>query len=353
MKMRSVKYLINEGFKSTWANRLMSLASIGVLVACMVIIGLAILISENVSMALGRLEQENTVMVYMKDYSWALYGEHEEAPEAEDVDTDDTDSEDGEEAEGEQPDQNGIRYSDYVIHNEEEALTLCEKIAALPNVNEAVYVSGDEGLESIKADMFEGQAQYFDFLNEEYGNPLSGAAKVTMNDMSQFDETLNSIKAIEGVDTIQSQGDLADKINGIKRGVGIAGVWIIAILLIIALVIVSNTIRVTMYSRKLQISIMKAVGATNSFIRLPFVIEGVIIGLISAIISEGLLYFVYRIAAEKIADTLGTTQLVTFGSMSWYLLGAFVVIGILSGALGSLIIISKYLRREGSEFSAI
>ena len=75
MKFSSVRYLVKEGFKSVWANRLMSLASIGVLVACMVVIGLAILISENVTKAIGNLEKENVVMVYMKDYSWALYSD--------------------------------------------------------------------------------------------------------------------------------------------------------------------------------------------------------------------------------------------------------------------------------------
>ena len=81
MKMGSIRYLIKEGFKGTWANRLMSLASIGVLVACMVVIGLAILISENVTMAIGELEKQNVVMVYMKDYNWALYSESLELPE--------------------------------------------------------------------------------------------------------------------------------------------------------------------------------------------------------------------------------------------------------------------------------
>ncbi|MBR3145045.1 MAG: permease-like cell division protein FtsX [Clostridia bacterium] len=335
MKMRSVKYLVGEGFKSTWANRLMSLASIGVLVACMVLIGLAILITENVNLALGRLEQENTIMVYMKDYSWALYGRTEETEVKEDAD------------------ENGISESDYVIHNEEEAKALCQKIADLPNVETADYVSGEEGLDSVKKNMFEGQAQYFDFLNSEHGNPLSDAARVTMNDMSKFDETIESIKKIEGVDTIQSQGDLAEKIAGFKRGFALAAIWIIAILLVIALIIVSNTIRVTMYSRKLEISIMKAVGATNSFIRLPFVIEGIIIGIISAVVSEGILYFVYTLLSEKIATALSTNQLVPFGDMALIMLAISLLIGIFSGTLGSIIIISKYLRREGSEFSAI
>ena len=108
-----------------------------------------------------------------------------------------------------------------------------------------------------------------------------------------------------------------------------------------------------MYNRKLEISIMKAVGATDAFIRIPFVVEGVLIGVISAIISEGLLYFCYRVATETIVSTLGTTDIVRYGDMAVILLIIFLAIGVLAGALGSAIMIGKYLRKEGSEFAAI
>ena len=336
MKVGSAKYLIKEGFRGAWANRLMSLASIGVLVACMVVMGLAILISENVNVAIGNLEQQNVVMVYMKDYNWALYSEDKSGEEP---------------AEG--ADQNGISDSDYIIHNDEEAQAFCDKIAALDNVASVEYISSESGLESVKDGMLDGQSEYFTFLDDEYGNPLSAAAKVTMTDMSLFDDTIEQIKAIDGVDTIQSQSDLADRITAVKQGIYVAGIWIIAILIIISLVIVSNTIRVTMYSRKLEISIMKAVGATNAFIRIPFVIEGILIGIISALISEGLLYFCYRVSTETISKTLGTSNIVKYGDMAVYLLLVFIAIGIFAGMLGSLIMIRKYLKREGSEFSAI
>lgn len=361
MKISSIKYLTGEGVKNAWVNRLMTLASIGVLVACMVIIGLAILISENVNMAVGNLEQQNVVMAYMKDYNWALYGEKNTASEgssseAESSDTtSDTasaDSEAGESAE-ETADKNGIKPSDYVIHNDDEAKALCDKIAELPNVAAVTYVTSEEGLESVKESMLEGQESYFTFLDEEYGNPMSGAAKITMKDMSLFDETLKQVEQMDGIDVIQSQTDLADKITAIKRGIGVAGFWIIAILMVISLVIVSNTIRVTMYNRKLEISIMKAVGATDSFVRIPFVVEGVLIGVISALIAEGLLYFCYRVATETIISTLGTNDIVHYGDVAIMLLLVFIGIGVLAGVLGSVIMISKYLRREGSEFAAI
>ena len=342
MKLGSVKYLVGEGVKNTWVNRLMSLASVGVLVACMVVIGLALLISENVAKAIGALEQQNVVMVYMEDYNWALYS-----------DKTDTSSNAAVSENGEEADANGIKSSDYTIHNDEEAKALCDKIAKLDNVASVTYVSSDEGLASVKESMLEGQEEYFDFLDEEYGNPLPCAAKVTMKDMSLFSETIDKIEQMEGVDVIQSQDDLAEKITAVKNGIYVAGIWIIAILMIIALVIVSNTIRVTMYNRKLEISIMKAVGATDSFIRIPFIVEGMLIGVISALIAEGLLYFCYRVATETIISTLGTTDIVKYGDMAWILLLVFLAIGIFAGIIGSVIIISKYLRKEGSEFAAI
>ena len=353
MKMRSVKYLIKEGFRNTWANRLMSLASIGVLIACMVVIGLAILISENVTMALGKLEQQNVVMVYMKDYNWALYGQEDKI----DTSSDNSVSTDGSTS-GQTPiddgsDENGIKDTDYVIHNEDEAKALCNKISELQNVADVEYISSEDGLEAAKNTMLQGQAEYFTFLDDEYGNPISAAAKVTMVNMEEYDSTVGEIKKLDGVDTIQSNSDLADKINAIKSGLTVAGIAIMTILVIISLVIVSNTIRVTMYNRKLEISIMKAVGATDAFVRIPFVVEGILIGLISALVSEGLLYFCYRVATEAIAATLGTSDIIAFGEIAIPLLLIFICVGLFSGALGSFIMIGKYLRKEGSEFAAI
>lgn len=363
MKMGSVKYLVGEGVKNTWVNRLMSLASVGVLVACMVIIGLAILISENVNKAVGNLEQQNVVMAYMKDYSWALYGDKDVSSDkssnsssaaassdsATSSATSGTESTSGDE----KADENGVKQSDYIVHSEEEAKALCDEIAKLDNVASVTYVSPEEGLESVKKSMLEGQESYFSFLDEKNGNPMSGAAKIQMKDMSRFDETVEQVKKFDGISDIQSQSDLAEKITAIKKGIGIAGFWIIAILMVIALVIVSNTIRVTMYNRKLEISIMKAVGATDSFVRIPFVVEGMLIGVVSALIAEGLLYFCYRVATETIIGTLGTSDIVHYSDVAGWLLIVFIGIGIFAGVLGSVIMISKYLRHEGSEFAAI
>ena len=336
MRLGSAKYLFGEGVKNVWVNRLMTIASVGVLTACMVLIGLALLISFNVDRALGNLEQQNVVMVYFNDKNSVLYGDS--APIL---------------SEGETFDAKNITDSQFLVHNKEEALSIINEIKGMDNVADATYVSKEEALESVKKTMLEGKEQYFEFLDEDGGNPLSDGARVKLSDMATFNETVEKIKTISGVSTVQSQGELADVINSIKSGVGMAGIWIVLILLVISLVIVSNTIRVTMYNRKLEISIMKAVGATDGFIRVPFVVEGVVIGIISAIFAETLVYFCYRIATDTIMGSLGTSTIVSFSSKALLLLGVFVAIGVFAGAFGSIVMISKYLKKEGSEFSAI
>ena len=341
MKARSIRYLTGEGLKNVWVNRLMSIASIGVLVACMVLIGMAMLISLNANKAMEGLEQQNVVMVYFDDYNAALYGTSKDASSAE-----------TQEGAREGADANGIAPEDYVVHNDEEAMAVCAELEKVENVASVTYVTSEQGLADLKESFLEGQEQYFTFLDDEYGNPLSCGARVILMDLSKFDETIEQLKQINGVDTIQSQSDLAETITNLKDGISVAGFWIISILLVISLVIVSNTIRVTMYNRKLEISIMKAVGATDAFIRLPFVVEGVVLGLISAMLSEVVVYFCYRVVLETLGSVLGSTTAVQFSSVALELFGIFAAIGIAAGVIGSVIMIGKYLRREGSEFRA-
>ena len=193
MKFSSMRYLAGEGVKNAWVNRLMTIASVGVLVACMVIIGLAILISENVNKAVGNLEQQNVVMAYMKDYNWALYGGGSDADTSSGTDSSASDASqdtasDPEEAEAgtssessdgsestesttddtDKADENGIKPSDYVIHNDDEAKALCDEIAKIDNVAAVEYITSEEGLESVKESMIEGQESYFTFLDDEY-----------------------------------------------------------------------------------------------------------------------------------------------------------------------------------------
>ena len=352
MKIRSVTYLTKEGVKNLWVNRLMTAASVGVLMACMVLIGLAVLISMNVDKALGNLEQQNVIVAFFNDKNSVLYGDASDEYDKSSKDESSKD-ESSSETTSSKFDTTGDDIPDdaYLIHNEEEARALCAVLEKIDNVAKVEYVPSDEGLQSIKESHLEGKEEYFEFLDD--GNPMSDAARITLNDMSKFDETLKAIEETDGVDSVLSYRDIANKITALKNGIGIAGVWIIGILLIISLVIVSNTIRITMYSRKLEIGIMKAVGATNSFIRLPFVIEGMTIGILAAALSTGILYFCYRVAMEAISGVLASMSAISFVQVLPLIIGIFLVIGVLSGIVGSVIMISKYLKKEGSEFTAI
>jgi cell division transport system permease protein len=244
-----------------------------------------------------------------------------------------------------------IPESAYLVHNEEEAKAICENLKKIPNIASVEFISSEKALEIAKETVLEDQAGAFEIFNEEGGNRMSHGARITLVSMEGFDTTISAIEKTSGVDSVDSHGELAKKISGIKSAIGLICFWIIGILAIMSLVIVSNTIRVTMYNRKLEISIMKAVGATDSFVRLPFVIEGMVLGVISAIISEGIIYFCYRIAGEAMRSTFDT--MIPFGEEAWSLLGMFLLIGILAGAVGSAFMIGKYLRKEGSEFKAL
>lgn len=350
MKFRSVKYLSGEGLKSIWANRLMSIASIGVLVACMVLIGLALLISLNVDKCIGEIENQNVVKVFFNDRTSVVYGTEDELAGI--TSSQNTTSSQTSSTEQSSEDKEKIPYDSYLVHDEKEALEVCEKLKEIENVKNVEYFSAEDALDDLKDTYLEGKEEYFVSLEGDE-NPLSCGATIVMEDITKFESTIESIKDVEGVYSVTFQGELADTIASIKNGVGIAGMWIVAILLVIALVIVSNTIRVTMYSRKLEISIMKVVGATDSFIRLPFIIEGVVLGLISAVISEGMVYLCYRVAADAMKATLGTMTLVRFSSVALQMLGIFAIIGVFAGLFGSLFMINKYLRKEGSEFKAL
>ncbi len=334
MKLTSVRYLVGNGFKNIWLNKLMSIASIGVLVACMSVIGLAVALSINVDSALDKLEQDNVVMVFFDDRNAALYGDSGVVTEGT---------------------YNEITEDDYTIHDFEDAVRLCAEIEKLDNIATVQYFSGDDALKNTMESMTEEQAKYYQSLleSDEYGNPMSCGAKVSFLNLEKFDETLKSIEELEGVDATQSTKDIAEKITAIKKAIGIIGFWIVAILLVISLMIVSNTIRVTMYNRKLEISIMKAVGATDSFVRLPFMIEGVTIGLLSAIVTTVILYFVYNAVDGAVINALGLVSLIPFSEFFWIIFGTFAGIGCFAGLISSAFMINKYLRKEGSEFRAL
>ena len=302
MNGSSLRYLFKEGFRNTWSNRMMSIASICVLMSCLVLIGCASMIFLNIESLLGRIEEENVVMVYIQDGT-----------------------------------------TDADIN------TMGTTLKNMDNIKNVEFISKQSAWQEQLDTMEEAQAKFFTEISSDI--PLPDAYKVTVNDLSQFDSTVSQIKQLQHIDTIRENKDLAQKLVTIRHGVEVISVVIVAVLLAISVFIIQNTIKLTVYSRRLEISIMKSVGATNGFVRLPFVVEGMILGFISGVISLGLVWAFYEFAVKQFGDLIASLGLeaLKFSDYAWYMLGIFIAIGIITGVGGALLSMGKYLNKEGSE----
>ena len=299
MKGLRLGYLTREGFKNIWVNRFLSVATVLVLVACLIIVGTGSLIFLNINSLLDLIEGQNVVMVYVQD-------------EATDYET--------------------------------ESLGL--QLEGMSNIKNVEFVPREVAFENQK-EQFGDKAALLEGLSPEI---LPDAYKVVVDDLSMFDSTVSKIKDMDLVLQVHENSELAGKVETIRNAVSYISLGIVAILFLVSMFIVSNTIRITIYNRRLEISIMKAVGATNSFIRWPFLVEGMLLGVISAIVSLALLYLVYSIALIWFADlmaTLGGTP-VEFLDYIWFFLAVFGFIGVVIGTTGSLISLNKYLKEHNN-----
>ena len=297
---RSFGYLTKEGFRNIWANRLMSIASIAVLLSCLIMIGSAFMVLVNIQKVIDNIEDMNVIVVYVDSKA-----------------------------------------------DEQQTRALGTKLESMSNVAGVEFVDKEtafkDQLEQIGTD-----ATYF----ENADNLLPDTYKVTVVDMETFDKTAEEIEALDNVDSIRDNKDIAIALTNIRTSVTYLSVGVIALLMIVSLFIISNTVRITMFTRRLEISIMKSVGATNGFIRWPFVIEGILLGIISAFLSLGAVWGIYEFAKKSIASMLGGVMgighsLVDFKNYAFLMLGAFIIIGILSGVVGSMVSIRRYLKEQG------
>lgn len=299
MKGASLGYLTREGFRNIWVNRLLSLATIVVLISCLVIVGSGSLVFLNITSVLDLIEDQNVVMVYIKD-----------------------------EADKAQMD------------------ILNAQLTGMENVEKVEFVSREEAFERQKA-AYGDKANLLDGLNADI---LPHAYKVTVKDLSQFDTTVNAIKSLENVMEIKENSELAGKLASIRNAVSYVCIGVVAVLFFVSMFIVANTIRITIFNRRLEISIMKAVGATNMFIRWPFIVEGVLLGLFSAVVALGIQYGVYEVASIWLSDIMGMLggTVVPFVKYIWVIFGMFVFIGMFIGSFGSILSLNKYLKEHNN-----
>lgn len=297
MKHSIFGYLLGEGFRNVFHNKKSSGASLAIMCATMLIFGLFFMIIENLNNAVETLETQQGIQVFIQKTA--------------------TDA---------QMEQIG------------------EQIQAIDGVNKVTFVSKEDALNQTKEKLKDKQAS---IAGWDESNPFKASYLVTLTDLKLSSQVQDEIKKIDNIDSIQSRDETINGLVAIANGVRIVSAVILTLLVLISIFIIGNTIKLTVHARRKEISIMKYVGATDSFIRWPFVIEGIIIGIVAALLSILVLGIAYSLitnaAANSIISTMGI-KLLSFTDMTTLLVIVYMVLGIGIGALGSSISMRKYLQ---------
>lgn len=301
MKFSSFKYLFRQGLHNFISNRLMSVASVGVVTSCLILVGVCVSLALNVNSFVEYLGAQNEVIIYIKD---------DAAQESIDA--------------------------------------MDEKLKSDTDVSEYSFVSKEQALEEQMSYM----GQYASILSSYQGenNPLPASYRVHLKDLTKLEQVSLRFSQMDGVDYVSTPTELAGVLITLKNVTYYAGFAVLAVLMLVSMVVISNTIRLTVFARRREISIMKYVGATNGFIQLPFVVEGLIIGTVSALItfiavSAGYIYLYSYITtqASGFIAMLGTCM-VPYTSLRFIMGIGFLLFGWIIGGVGSAISMRKYLK---------
>lgn len=293
-------YLTKMGIRNVFTNGTMSLSSISVLTACLLLIGVSFILVQNIQKLVNDVENQNVVVAFVKD----------------DIE----------------------RGAVEQVGND---------LRAIENVTDVEYVSKEEGFNE-QLDEFGVDRNLLEGVIE---NPLPDSFRITVSNIDLFDETLVQIKAVPNVDVVRESQELVNQISTLQKSITAICIVLVVALILVSLFIIANTIRITMASRKIDIQVMKSVGATNAFIRWPFMIEGIFIGFISGLFAMGLTYVLQITEGDALSSLFGLFGSSTF-SISDYLplfIAGYIVLGILLGSFGSVMSLLRYLKKEGSE----
>ena len=289
MKHNNFSFLVGEGTKAIFKHGFMSFAAVCITVACLVIVTSFGLITYNIGLIVDDLQKENEVLICIDE-----------------------------------------------SYTEAEAKSVGSRINLIDNVADARFISREEALQTF---VKEYDAVMYDGVTAE---TMRDQYIVTLEDNSKLQETIDALKQVPGVATIYSDPTVAT----IRNVLSIVSACIAAVLLIVSLIIISNTIKLAMFDRREEIAIMRMVGATNGFIRLPFVVEGFILGLLGAVCSFFLEWGLYEAIRGAIASSgqLSFLHVVSFSTVALPVALVCVVTGLLIGVVGSLMSIRKFLK---------
>ncbi len=368
MRISSLFYLTRQGWKNMVNNRMMTVASIGILTACLFITGAAALLGLNVNSFAGYLAGQNEIVVYLHD----TVGSQNVAPvpdandpagvappaEGEGAAEGEASAEGAAPAEGDPTTegQTGTEGEGAAAEGEpavpappafdiEAAVAVLESI---DNVESYTYVSKDEAL----TEAIGWMGDYADLL-EGYrdDNPMPASFRVTVKDLNLLEETVAQLGTIQGVEYISSPNSMAQILVSIKTAVNWLALGLVAVLGLVCVVVIGNTIRLTVFARRREINIMKYVGATNAFIRWPFFVEGMTSGLLAGLLAFGLLSLGYTQLLQLLAEGTGFAwlnnlffSLISYESVRAPMLIVFLAAGALLGSMGTAGSVRKYLR---------
>lgn len=297
MKFNTIGYLIGEGFRNTFKNKKSTFSAMLVMCISMLIFGIFFILGENINHIMGTVEDAQAIQVFIADGT-----------------------------------------------SDEDIATLGEQIKQINGVdsNKVNFLSKEEGFEQY-IEKYGDKA----YLFEPYKDTVTDSYVINFSDLKLAKDVEAQINELENVKKITSANETMEKLKTITDWIRIITIFILVGLVIGAIFIISNTIKLTVYARRKEISIMKYVGATNSFIRWPFIVEGIIIGIISACISILIVGGTYKVIATKllastVIQNLGIT-LVSFGDMFSMIIIIYLLLGIGIGVLGSAMSMRKYL----------
>lgn len=299
MLIRNLKRMLSDALRSVVRNGFMSAASILVSVACLFVFGVFTMLTININYMGEQAANQCQIQVFV----------------------------------------------DEAITDEAVVAAIGDQIKQNQYVKELTFKSGDELFNEYVASIPKEQQAYFEGVPSSI---ISDIYKVTLTDISQTKQVAEYISKIKGVKTVKSSEKLTTNVQRITKTVRNISIWVVIIFAFISIFIISNTIKLTVHNRRKEINIMKYVGATDSFIRGPFVTEGVLVGFIAAVIAYFLTEYGYNSLLKLIgsSDPVGTSiiSFKSFGEMAFVIAGGYLAIGMGLGAIGSAVSMRKYLK---------
>lgn len=294
---RSFRYSVKQAFVQTWRNKNMSIASIFSITAMLLILGLFFIIAINVNVMIDDAKKDfDTIEACLKDEVTVEQGQ-----------------------------------------------LMAEQMNTDIDVKKAYYQTKDEALKNWREKKWGDNGYLLDGLNP---NPLPNSVMIKVSDISKADSVVEKLSQYEGIEKIKYYKEVVDRLLKFSKNVQIGAFVLIAFLILVSIVVVANTIKLTVHARGREISIMKHVGATNWFVRAPFLFEGIIIGVLSSLISAGIIALIYKQIMKHISGNfmfMMKAKFVPIDFMMNNLIWIFVALGVSIGACGSVVSMRRFL----------